>query len=85
MSLPSTSAEAQSAGITTSGDDGAIHLDRYRGLDLRAFRDRVEADYVRAVFARHSGNVAATARALGIDRTNLYPILRRHGITRGTL
>jgi DNA-binding NtrC family response regulator len=43
---------------------------------LRAARERFERDYVSAVLARCRGRIPAAAKALGIQRTNLYRKMR---------
>jgi two-component system nitrogen regulation response regulator NtrX len=47
---------------------------------LREARRQFERDYIRAVLRRFDGHVAAAARALGIQRTNLYRKARQLGI-----
>jgi DNA-binding NtrC family response regulator len=42
--------------------------------------DRFERDYVTDLLARTDGNVAAAARAAGINRAYLHRLLRRHGL-----
>ena len=61
---------------------GHVHLDgraRPFAMDgtLREARSRFERDYIAAVLEQHHGRVPDTARALGIQRTNLYRKLRR--------
>jgi len=41
--------------------------------------DRGEAEYVRAILARHGGNVTEAARAADINRSHLYRLIRKHG------
>lgn len=48
---------------------------------LREARHRFEREYVSAVLERHKGRVAEAARALGIQRTNLYRKLRELRLT----
>lgn len=47
---------------------------------LKAARERFERDYIAAVIQHHGGRVAAAARTLGIERTNLYRKARQLGI-----
>jgi DNA-binding NtrC family response regulator len=58
------------------------------GMDTaRAFRDlknevvdRFEREYLGALLHAHKGNLAAAARVAGMDRKNLWQLLRKHGI-----
>jgi len=45
----------------------------------RALRD-FERRYFKALLLLHDGKVARAAGAVGMDRTSLYRLLRRHGI-----
>jgi DNA-binding NtrC family response regulator len=51
---------------------------------LRAARERFlsyfERSYLEAVLARHENNVAAAARAAGVDRIHFYRLLWKHGV-----
>ncbi len=53
--------------------------------DLRRFRDEAEKIYLLRVLEEHQWNVKATADALGIQRSNLYRKLEKHGIERGDI
>jgi len=44
--------------------------------------ERVEAEHIRLVLARHRGNATTAARQLGISRTTLWRKLRQYGIAR---
>lgn len=48
---------------------------------LRSARRQFERDYVSLVLERHHGRVGDAARALGIQRTNLYRKARQLGIS----
>jgi DNA-binding NtrC family response regulator len=48
---------------------------------LREARSRFERQYISAVLRQHRGRVADAARALGIQRTNLYRKIRTLGIS----
>ena len=54
------------------------------GLDatLRQARARFEREYIAAVLQHHHGRIADAARALGIQRTNLYRKMRRLNLMR---
>lgn len=51
------------------------------GGTLRAARRRFEREYIYAVLQQFSGEVPRAARALGIQRTNLYRKMRSLGVT----
>jgi DNA-binding NtrC family response regulator len=55
------------------------------GTSFRAAKERAvaawERDYVRALIARHDGNLSRAARAVRMDRNHLRELLRRHHIT----
>lgn len=50
---------------------------------LRSARQQFERDYVALVLRHHRGRVGDAARALGIQRTNLYRKARQLGIRLG--
>jgi transcriptional regulator of acetoin/glycerol metabolism len=52
------------------------------GATLREARERFEREYVAAVLEQHHGRMAEAARALGIQRTNLYRKVRRLAVRR---
>lgn len=49
---------------------------------LKQARERFEREYVAHVLEQHHGRIAAAARALGIQRTNLYRKLRQLAVQR---
>ena len=51
---------------------------------LREARRRFEREYISATLAQHEGRMGDAARALGIQRTNLYRKVRQLGVTRRT-
>ncbi|TMQ10388.1 MAG: sigma 54-dependent Fis family transcriptional regulator [Deltaproteobacteria bacterium] len=55
------------------------------GTSFRAAKERAvaawEREYVRALIARHDGNLSRAARAVRMDRKHLRELLRRHRIT----
>ena len=53
------------------------------GTTLREARLRFERDYIAAVVRQHHGRIAEAARALGIQRTNLYRKMRQLSVMRG--
>lgn len=50
---------------------------------LREARRQFERDYISAVLRRYNGRIALAARALGIQRTNLYRKARQLGLQNG--
>jgi two-component system response regulator HydG len=50
---------------------------------LQEVVDRAAAEHVRQVLAAADGRRAEAARRLGVDRTTLYRLMRRHGIDDG--
>jgi DNA-binding NtrC family response regulator len=61
--------------------DGATAALVYNGT-LKQARERFEKDYVAAVLERHRGRMAEAAKALGIQRTNLYRKVRQLAVKR---
>lgn len=58
----------------------------FRALARRVRRTavlRLERAFLAEALARNGGNVTRTARSLGIQRTNLHALLRRHGLRAG--
>jgi DNA-binding NtrC family response regulator len=51
-------------------------------LSLRAARDRFEREYLEDCLRSYGDNLAAAARAAGIDRSQLYRLLWKHGLKR---
>jgi DNA-binding NtrC family response regulator len=49
---------------------------------LRDARRRFEREYIAAVLERHNWRMSDAARALGIERANLYRKARQLGISR---
>jgi DNA-binding NtrC family response regulator len=48
---------------------------------LRAFLDRAAADRIRAVLVESGGKRGEAASRLGVERTTLYRLMRKYGIT----
>jgi DNA-binding NtrC family response regulator len=48
--------------------------------EVRAELARMEGQYLRELVGHHDGNIAAAARAAGVDRAHLYRMLWRHGL-----
>ena len=60
------------AHVRLDGDSVAFS----NGGTLRQARERFERDYIAAVLEQHHGRISDAARALGIQRTNLYRKIR---------
>jgi DNA-binding NtrC family response regulator len=64
----------------TRGDAGEIDTARpFRDLKTEVV-DRFEREYLAALLHSHHGNLAAASRVAGMDRKNLWQLLRKHGI-----
>ena len=61
--------------------DGGPTTFVYTGT-LRQARERFERDYVTSVLEQHRGRMAEAAKALGIQRTNLYRKVRQLSVKR---
>jgi two-component system nitrogen regulation response regulator NtrX len=66
-----------------------VQLDRAAGLltsggTLKQARSRFEKEYIATVLEQHRGRISEAARALGIQRTNLYRKMRSLRVTRGS-
>lgn len=48
-------------------------------MALKEATDRFELEYIQSALARNNGNVAETARQLGLERSHLYKKLKRLG------
>lgn len=79
----------QSAGTIVTQEDVLAHLPidgPFSRFDLTASlrdaRRRFERDYIAAVLERHQWRMSEAARALGIERANLYRKTRQLGIVR---
>ena len=55
------------------------------GLTLRDARAGFERDFISATLTRHNGRVGEAAKALGLQRTNLYRKVRQLNISRAVL
>jgi DNA-binding NtrC family response regulator len=55
------------------------------GLTLREAKARFERDCISAMLLRHHGRVGEAAKALGIQRTNLYRKVRQLNVSRSLL
>jgi len=54
----------------------------HEGLGLQDFKDRAEREFLLARLEAHDWNIAATAKAIGTPRSNLYKKLEAYGISR---
>jgi DNA-binding NtrC family response regulator len=74
-------AERAAAGIP-AGDGFRVPVGADERLQLREFRDRAEAAYLRATLRQCEWNISRAAGLLGIERTNLHKKMRAFGIRR---
>ncbi|MAE76926.1 MAG: Fis family transcriptional regulator [Planctomycetes bacterium] len=66
---------------TRAQPDGAGPNTGWFDIDnLREFRSEVEKEYLRRKLEEENWNVSATARRIGIRRTNLHERLKQHGL-----
>jgi DNA-binding NtrC family response regulator len=64
-------------------DGGAAPVEA--GINLRDARMRFEREFISSTLQRHHGRVGDAAKALGIQRTNLYRKVRQLGVPRTLL
>jgi transcriptional regulator with GAF, ATPase, and Fis domain len=80
VSAPGAS-PAQASGQVVAFDPAALAS----GLDFKEAKQRVvdafEAAYLRAVLARHDGNITRSAQEAGLTRYHLRELLKRHSLT----
>jgi two-component system, NtrC family, nitrogen regulation response regulator NtrX len=76
------------SGDEINADDVALvlNLDEIKAkkanMKLHEAKDSFEKDYITHMLLSHKWNVVDTARALGVDRTNLHKKMHKHGIFR---
>jgi two-component system nitrogen regulation response regulator NtrX len=70
----------ESTGQTTSVDGSVVVP--HRGVGLQEFKDRAEREYLRERLEANDWNIAATAKAIGTPRSNLYKKLEAYGLSR---
>jgi two-component system nitrogen regulation response regulator NtrX len=68
--------------MPAAGADFGVRLGADEKLTLREFRDRAEAEYLRATLRQCEWNISRAAGQLGIERTNLHKKMRSFGIRR---
>jgi len=73
-----------SSAVRTVVDDvpGAVKLAVPAGLTFREAEEHFGGEYIKACLLAQGGNVAATARELGLERSHLYKKMRALGIER---
>ncbi|MEP6833151.1 MAG: helix-turn-helix domain-containing protein, partial [Gemmatimonas sp.] len=78
--------ELQSDKIERNGTDPAL-TDTYKDLAMLPFAEarakaleRFDRQFLSTALARHNGNIARTARALGLHRQSLQKLMARRGI-----
>src|SRR5262249_13796841 len=81
LAAVSTSAPAASPGPVVAFDPATLTV----GLDFKEAKQRVvdafEAAYLKAVLARHDGNITRSAQEAGLTRYHLRELLKRHNLT----
>jgi len=65
----------QVASSSTEGSEPLFGME-----SLKEFRDSVEREFLRRKLEEEGWNVSATARRIGIRRTNLHERLKHHGL-----
>jgi two-component system NtrC family response regulator len=68
------------AGNSIRPADLGLDLAAVSGQDLGSVRDQAERQAIIQSLSRHRGNVTRTARELGVSRTTLYGLMRKHDI-----
>ena len=66
--------------LERSDEDGAGGASPPKDRTLRAAREEFERWYIARIIHRHDGCVSDAARALGLQRTNLYRKARQLGL-----
>ncbi|HEX9973756.1 MAG TPA: helix-turn-helix domain-containing protein, partial [bacterium] len=56
-------------------------ITKYFDLPIREFNDACERDYLVTQLNKHNWHIINTAKAIGIDRSNLTLKMKRYGIT----
>src|SRR5262249_47388582 len=81
LAAVSTPAPAASPGPVVAFDPATLTV----GLDFKEAKQRVvdafEAAYLKAVLARHDGNITRSAQEAGLTRYHLRELLKRHNLT----
>ena len=75
------SSNACSGGCSPTHAAAAPDTDAPEARGLQEFLDAAAADRIRAVLAETGGVRIEAARRLGVDRTTLYRLMRKFGIT----
>ncbi len=65
--------------LVPEGPDTEVEEDLYR-LPLKAARDAFEKRYLLHALKRQPDNVTSVARKIGVHRTTLYDMLKKHGV-----
>jgi two-component system, NtrC family, response regulator GlrR len=63
-------------------DSPILAIDQPLKLARAQWNDAFEVRYLEALLARHGDNVAAAARAAGVNRVHFYRLLWKHGLRR---
>jgi DNA-binding NtrC family response regulator len=86
--LANAGAQAAVAAAQGGPGSGVVGFDASTlvpGLDFKEAKQRVvdafEAAYLRALLARHDGNITRSAQEAGLTRYHLRELLKRHSLT----
>ena len=69
-----------SRGSNISGSDLGLEQAPTLVQDLATVRDAAERQAITQAITRHTGNVTRAAKELGVSRTTLYDLMRKHDI-----
>jgi transcriptional regulator with GAF, ATPase, and Fis domain len=88
-----TAGPLQEAGVQLSEQKGGSSEGARQGneaprpaesLTLREGRDRVEKGMISAAVGKCGGNMARASELLGVSRSALYDLMKKHGLFKGT-
>ena len=57
-----------------------IDADALSSLDLKQVTEDYQRQFIKQILAKYEGNSSATARAIGVDRSNLHRLMKRLAI-----
>jgi DNA-binding NtrC family response regulator len=61
-------------------EERSHRVEEYADLGLREFREEMERRFISFMLSQNDGNISSTAKALGIERTNLHKKIKALGI-----
>jgi DNA-binding NtrC family response regulator len=65
------------------GEPRSSELPQAESLTLREGRDRVEKGMIMAAIGKCGGNMARASELLGVSRSALYDLMKKHGLFKG--